>query len=237
MTNEDVDRPLRARQGRHEGRGAALSSIRLSTHVVAVPGLDPGIGRPSRSHATTPAEGEGGRRVRERARSAASAAHFSTWARRLMTCRFGVPQKPRRSGQGRSRCWRETWKSGMRWSTSAPRRSRRPVVPQRRPCRRFKQAGLIARRVPELPGRDTGRVPLPAARAAGARKVAVPAEPEHRLTADAAMSRSLGEALLAIGRRRRPEALVLAPAPALRRAAAAGERAGEAVGAQGWARQ
>src|SRR5215211_9240039 len=32
----------------------------------------------------------------------------------------------------------------------------------------LQKAGLIARRVPELPGRDTGRVPLPAARAAGA---------------------------------------------------------------------
>ena len=70
----------------------------------------------------------------------------------------------------------------------------------------LQQAGLIARRVPELPGRDAGRVPLAAARAAGACKVAVPAEPEHRLAADAAMSRPLGEALVAVRRRRRPEA-------------------------------
>src|SRR5215208_2369856 len=96
----------------------------------------------------------------------------------------------------------------------------------------LQEAGLIARRVPELPGRDTGRVPLPAARAAGARNVAMPAEPEHRLSADAAGTRPLGEARVAIRRRRRPEALVLTPAPTRRRAAAAGERSGEAVGAQ-----
>ena len=44
----------------------------------------------------------------------------------------------------------------------------------------FEQAELVARRVPELPRRDAGRVPLPAARAAGAGKIAVPAEAEHR---------------------------------------------------------
>src|SRR5215217_2167332 len=108
--------------------------------------------------------------------------------------------------------------------------SGRPATPS---LQALQEARLIARRVPELPGRDARRVPLAAARAAGARKVAVPAEPEHRLAADAAGPRPLGEALLAIRRRRGPEALVLAPAPALRRAAAAGERPGEAVGAQG----
>ena len=70
--------------------------------------------------------------ARRRARSAASAEHFATWAARLITCRFGAPQKARRSGQARSWRSRRTWNSGTRWSTSAPRRSRRPVVAQRR---------------------------------------------------------------------------------------------------------
>src|SRR3954452_4847547 len=93
------------------------------------------------------------------------------------------------------------------------------------PLQALQEAGLIARRVPELPRRDTRRVPLAAAVAA-APELAVPAEPEHRLAADAAGARALGKARIAIGRRRRPEAFapLFAPAPALRCAAAAGER-------------
>src|SRR4051812_7818921 len=83
----------------------------------------------------------------------------------------------------------------------------------------FEQAELVARRVPELPRRDAGRVPLPAARAAGAGEITVPAEAEHWLAADGAMPLPPGKARVAVRRRRRPEALALAAVPALRRAA------------------
>jgi hypothetical protein len=69
-------------------------------------------------------------------RSRASAAHFAACASRLITWRFGRPQKSSSAGHGASRCSPHTRNSGTRWSTSAVFHSRPPVWPQRRACRR-----------------------------------------------------------------------------------------------------
>ena len=98
---------------------------------------------------------------------------------------------------------------------------------------------VIARRSPQLPGRDAAAVPRRIA--VGMRvapQIAVPAEPEHRLPADAARARTPAVDLFAKrgGRRAKAErhvrrfAAADPPDPAFRRAAQRGERAGEPVG-------
>ena len=137
-----------------------------------------------------------------------------------MTCRFGIPEK--RGGRpGQIAVPARNLEKRTRSSTSAPRRSRRPVVPRRRPCSASSE-GLIARRVPELPCRDAGACHSPRP-APPPPKVAV--QPNRTpLAADAAGAWPLGEARVTIRRQRRPEALVcsLQPQPCgapLRRAA------------------
>jgi hypothetical protein len=71
-------------------------------------------------------------------RDRASSAHFPKCASRLMTCRFGTPQKPSSDGHGVSRCSRHTRNSGTRWSTSAVLHSLPPDSAQRRCCRRLR---------------------------------------------------------------------------------------------------
>ena len=69
-------------------------------------------------------------------RSRASLAHFAAWTSRLMTWRFGKPQKSSNFGHGISRYSLHTRNRGTRWSTSALFHRRLPVWPQRRACRR-----------------------------------------------------------------------------------------------------
>ena len=99
---------------------------------------------------------------------------------------------------------------------------------------------VIARRGPQLPGRDAAAVPRRIA--VGMRvapQIAVPAEPEHRLPTYAAIARASGMGLFAKRGRRRAKAeqhprrfpVAAPPHPAFRRAAQRRERAGELVGA------
>src|SRR6266487_2145336 len=94
---------------------------------------------------------------------------------------------------------------------------------------------VVARRRPQLPGRDAASVP--ARIAVGtlvAPQIAMPSEPEHRLAAHTAIAWPLGMGLFAKRRRRRakPERCPrrYLPGPAFRRAAQRRERAGELVG-------
>ena len=131
-----------------------------------------------------------------RARSPASPADFRAWASRLMAWRLGNPQKPSRSGQGRSRCRRQAWWNGTRWSTSRPRSRALAGGGAAPPLQLRQQLGLTGRRDPEFPGRDAAAVPArPAVGLALAPKVTVPAEPIDRLAAEAA-----GAGLGAMGR-------------------------------------
>src|SRR5437660_2229586 len=99
---------------------------------------------------------------------------------------------------------------------------------------------MVARRAPEVPGGDAGRVPLGFAVRPGLPEVDMPAEPVDRLSAHAAETAAAREGVLAIGGRRLPEALrqipgaalVKPPSPAHGRAAFGRQRAGEPVGAQ-----
>src|SRR6266536_4278554 len=94
---------------------------------------------------------------------------------------------------------------------------------------------VIARRCPQLPGRDAASVP--ARIAIGtlvAPRIAMPSEPEHQLPAHAAIAGSLGVRFFAKRRRRRAKAVRRIrryfPGPAFRRAAQRRMRAGELVG-------
>src|SRR6266567_7298284 len=94
---------------------------------------------------------------------------------------------------------------------------------------------VVARRRPQLPGRDAASVParIPVGTLV-APQIAMPSEPEHRLAAHATIARPLGMGLFAKRRRRRakPERRPrrYLPDPAFRRAAQRRERAGELVG-------
>src|SRR5262245_65460818 len=100
---------------------------------------------------------------------------------------------------------------------------------------------MVARCAPEIPGRDTGRVPARLLIRPGLPEVDMPAEPVDRLSADAAEAAATREGVLAIGRRRLPEAprqvgiaaLAKPPGPPCGRAAFCRQRACEPVGAQG----
>jgi putative tryptophan/tyrosine transport system substrate-binding protein len=76
-------------------------------------------------------------------RCRASMAHFAAWASRLITCRFGKPQKSSSFGHGKSRFSLHTRNSGTRWSTSALLHSRLPVWPQRRACSRRRSGASL----------------------------------------------------------------------------------------------
>src|SRR5258707_9465565 len=69
----------------------------------------------------------------------------------------------------------------------------------------LEQAHLVARCVPELPGRDAGGVPGSVAVRPSVPQVDVPAEAIDRLPAHAAMAGTARERGLTIGRGRRPE--------------------------------
>ena len=157
-----------------------------------------------------------------------------------MICRFGRPQNDNSDGQSMSRCSRQTRNSGTRWSTSEVFHSRPPVSAHLRALQAADQLGVVARRVPQPPRRDAGGVPGGILVRPALPQVLVPAEPIDRLAAHAAEARSARESLLAERRGRRAEAhrqIALAPffqppGPAVRRAAAARERARQPVGAQ-----
>src|SRR5262245_4148643 len=90
------------------------------------------------------------------------------------------------------------------------------------------ELGVIARRIPQPPRRDTGRVPGRIHVRSAIPQVLVPAEAIDGLAAYAAEARSARKCLFAIGRWRRPKAyrqtalapLSQPPRPAWRRAAA-----------------
>src|SRR6266567_1123032 len=94
---------------------------------------------------------------------------------------------------------------------------------------------VVARRRPQLPGRDAASVParIPVGTLV-APQIAMPSEPEHRLAAHTAIAWPLGMGLFAKRRRRRakPERCPrrYLPDPAFRRAAQRRERAGERLG-------
>src|SRR5262245_33339103 len=97
---------------------------------------------------------------------------------------------------------------------------------------------VIAGRRPQLPGLDTAGMPgRISVRMAVVPQIAMPSEPEHRLSAYAAMSRILGVRFLAKRRGRRAKAersrfpALDTPRPAFGRAAECRERARELVGA------
>jgi hypothetical protein len=96
---------------------------------------------------------------------------------------------------------------------------------------------VAARGRPHLPGRDAGRVPARSS-VDGTRlpEIAVPAEPEDRLAADAAVARPATEGFVAEWRWRHSEkpgprrGPVAGPGPVWRRTAAGRERACQPVG-------
>src|SRR5262249_48290996 len=103
----------------------------------------------------------------------------------------------------------------------------------------LEHAHLIAGRIPELPRDDAGRVPCRVGVGSGLPQIAMPAKPEHRLTADAAEARAARELALAVGGGRRPERRGQAelgiaaepPSPAGRCAGLGRERARQTLGA------
>src|SRR5215510_2321437 len=70
-----------------------------------------------------------------------------------------------------------------------------------------KQPHMVARRAPEVPGGDAGRVPLGFVVWPGVPEIDMPAEPVDRLSAYAAETAAAREGVLTIRGRRLPEAL------------------------------
>ena len=157
-----------------------------------------------------------------------------------MTCRFGKPQKASSAGHGISRCSLHTWNNGILWSISADFHKRPPPCGAAPRLQAAQQRRFAARRVPELPGDHAGAVPGGILVRAAAPQIDMPAETEHRLTADAAKAGTARIFGFAIRRRRYPErrrqaALALigeAPGPGLGRAALGGQRPRQAIGAE-----
>src|SRR5256885_9993768 len=100
--------------------------------------------------------------------------------------------------------------------------------------------GVVTRRVPQPPCGHTRGMPCCVLVRAAIPQILMPAEAIHRLTAHAAEARAMREFLLAIGHRRAAEtdrqvfltSRFKPPDPPVRRAAAARERARQAIGAQ-----
>jgi hypothetical protein len=105
------------------------------------------------------------------------------------------------------------------------------------------QAGLVTRRIPELPGNDAGAMPICILVGTAIPQINMPAKAINRLPAHAAETWALRVCVFAIRRGRRskggwqsaPAVFAKPPGPPVRRSAAGSKRAGQTISAK-WMR-